>query len=260
MRVPLLPLPPLWREGRLAVEVAKLMRSPIFRGEDVPDAGGQPVMLIPGFLAGDDSLAVMTHWLRRTGHRTRKAGIRWNIDCSQVVVERLAERVETIAEVTGRRVAVIGQSRGGNLAKVLAVRYPQFVSGIITLGSPQLDPLDVHPFVRMQVYAVGTLGTAGLPGFFRHGCRHGTCCEPFWEDLRARLRDDVGYLSIYSRSDGVVRWRSCLDEGAEHREVHTSHVGMAVSMQVYQAIASKLAEFRGPAARRVTVGALTHAA
>ena len=180
------------------------MRSPIFRGDGVADAGGQPVVLIPGFLAGDDSLAVMTHWLRRTGHRTRKAGIRSNVGCSQVAVERLAERVETVAETSGRRVALIGQSRGGNLAKVLGVRYPQFVSGVIALGSPQLDPLDVHPFVRAQVYAVGALGSVGMPGLFRHSCRYGACCERFWEDLRAPLRKDVGYLSIYSRTDGIV--------------------------------------------------------
>ena len=143
---------------------------------------------------------------------------------------------------------------------MLGVRYPQFVSGVIALGSPQLDPLDVHPFVRAQVYAVGALGSVGMPGLFRHSCRYGACCERFWEDLRAPLRKDVGYLSIYSRTDGVVRWRSCLDEGAEHREVHTSHVGMAVSVQVYDAIAAKLAELRAAEARPRRVAALTNAA
>src|ERR1700716_398684 len=157
-----LPFPPLWRESRIGFEAAALLRSRIFRGIDVDDAGGQPVLLIPGFLAGDDSLGVMTQWLRRTGHHTRKAGIRSNIDCSALAAERLSERLETLAETTGRRVAIIGQSRGGNLAKVLAVRHPEFVSGIITLGSPQLNPFDIHPLVQMQVYAVGTLGTLGI--------------------------------------------------------------------------------------------------
>jgi hypothetical protein len=49
------------------------MRHPIYRGDGVEHAGGQPVLLIPGFLAGDDSLGIMTRWLRRTGHHTRKA-------------------------------------------------------------------------------------------------------------------------------------------------------------------------------------------
>src|SRR2546426_2902749 len=75
-------LPPIWREGRLGIEVASLLRDPIYRGQGVADGGGQPVMLIPGFLAGDDSLGIMTRWLRRTGHRTRKAGMRWSVDCA----------------------------------------------------------------------------------------------------------------------------------------------------------------------------------
>src|ERR687884_1529481 len=94
-------LPPIWREGRVGLEAAALVRDPIYRGEGVEDAGGQPVMLIPGFLAGDDSLGIMTRWLRRTGHHTRKAGIRSNVDCSAVAVERLEGRPGAMAE--GRR-------------------------------------------------------------------------------------------------------------------------------------------------------------
>ena len=246
-------IPPLWREGRLPIEAASLMRSRVFRGEGVEDADGQPVLLIPGFLAGDDSLAVMTQWLRRTGHHTRKAGMRSNIDCSEAGVARLGERLETLAETSGRRVAIIGQSRGGNFAKVLAARYPEFVSGIITLGSPQRDPLDIHPFVRAQVMAVGTLGTLRVKGLFKHSCLWGSCCKRFWEDLRAPLPGGIGYLSVYSKSDGVVRWRACLDDGAEHLEVSSSHVGMAVSARVYRGVAAKLADFRehdGPLGRR----------
>ncbi|MEA2387320.1 MAG: triacylglycerol lipase, partial [Thermoleophilaceae bacterium] len=85
-------LPPIWREGRIGLEAAALMRNPVYRGEGIADAGGQPVLLIPGFLAGDDSLGIMTRWLRRTGHHTRKAGIRSNVDCSSLAMERLEER------------------------------------------------------------------------------------------------------------------------------------------------------------------------
>src|SRR3982751_6084169 len=91
-------IPPMWREGRLPLELAKLVRDPIYRGDGVEHAGGHPVLLIPGFLAGDDSLRLMTHWLRRTGHRTRKAGFRSNVDCSEAALERLEERIEVMAE------------------------------------------------------------------------------------------------------------------------------------------------------------------
>jgi pimeloyl-ACP methyl ester carboxylesterase len=249
-----LQFPPLWRESRFGLEAAALLRSRVFRGIGVEDAGGQPVLLIPGFLAGDDSLGLMTQWLRRTGHRTRSAGIRSNVDCSSASAERLAERLECLAETTGQKVAIIGQSRGGNLAKVLAVRNPELVSGIVTLGSPQLDPFDVHPIVRMHVYAVGTLGTLGVRGLFKHRCKTGDCCRTFWEELAGPMPAGVGYLSVYSKTDGVVRWRSCLDPAAEHLEIDASHVGMAVAPRAYRAIAGALAEFRaadsGPGRRR----------
>src|SRR3954454_6964075 len=237
-------MPPIWRESRFGLEAAALFRSRVFKGVDVEDGGGQPVMLIPGFLAGDDSLGLMTQWLRRTGHWTKSAGIRSNVDCSSVSVERIAERLGCLAATSGQRVAIIGQSRGGNLAKVLAVRYPELVSGVVTLGSPQLDPFDVHPLVRVQVYAVGTLGTLGMKGLFKHSCKWGSCCERFWEDLAGPMPHDVGYLSVYSKSDGVVRWRSCLDAGAEHLEIKASHVGMAVHPRAYRAVAGALADFR----------------
>jgi pimeloyl-ACP methyl ester carboxylesterase len=253
MAISPLPLPPLWRESRIGLEAAALLRSRVFKGDDVDNAQGQPVMLIPGFLAGDDSLGLMTQWLRRTGHHTKSAGIRSNIDCSSASVERLAERLECLAGATGQRVAIIGQSRGGNLAKVLAVRHPELVSGIVTLGSPQLDPFDVHPLVRLQVYAVGTLGTLGMKGFFKHGCKKGACCERFWEELAGPMPSGVGYLSVYSKSDGVVRWRACLDPEADHLEIKASHVGMAVHPRAFRAIAGALANFRaadpGPGAR-----------
>jgi triacylglycerol lipase len=236
--------PPIWREGRLGLEVAALLRDPVYRGEGVTDGGGQPVLLIPGFLAGDDSLGLMTHWLRRTGHHTRKAGMRSNINCSETAVSRLEERVEVLAECREQKVAIIGQSRGGNFARVLAVRRPDLVSGIVSLGSPQLDPMAVHPLVRLPVLAVGALGTLGAPGLFRHSCRSGRCCERFWEDMHADFPRSVGYVSIYSRSDGIVDWRACLDPAAEHVEIQASHCGMAVSSQAYRAIAEGLERFR----------------
>src|SRR3954453_9547465 len=244
MAISPLPFPPLWRESRLGFEAAALFRSRVFKGEGVPDAGGQPVMLIPGFLAGDDSLGLMTQWLRRTGHHTKSAGIRSNVDCSSASAERIAERLQCLADTTGQKVAIIGQSRGGNLTKVLAVRHPELVSGIVALGSPQLDPFDIHPLVRMQVYAVGTLGTLGMKGFFKHGCKAGACCERFWEELAGPMPRGVGYLSVYSKSDGIVRWRSCLDPDADHLEIKASHVGMAVHPRAYRAVAGALAEFR----------------
>jgi triacylglycerol lipase len=124
------------------------------------------------------------------------------------------------------------------------------VSGIVTLGSPIVNPFAIHPVVRLQVYAVGALGTLGAPGMFGNSCRAGKCCEQFWEDLAGDFPKGVGFLSVYSKSDGVVNWRSCLDPAAAHLEVDSSHVGMAVNAQAYQAIARALEAYRSAASTR----------
>jgi triacylglycerol lipase len=246
----------------LGLEVAGLLRDPVFRGEGVLDGRGQPVLLIPGFLAGDGSLSLMGGWLKRTGHYPKRAGMRMNVGCSGTGVDRLEQRLEELVERQGQRAAIVGQSRGGHFAKVLAYRRPDLVSGIVALGSPQLNPLAINPVVWTGVVAVGALGTLGARGLFKHGCLDGECCAGFWEDNAAKLPRGVGYVSIYSRADGVVDWHSCLDHGAEHVEIRSSHCGMAVHPDAYRVIADALKAFRRRDARRrpATVTELRRAA
>ncbi len=243
--------PPLWREVRLGLEAATLLRHPILRGHGMADGRGRPVLLVPGFLAGDGSLSVMGSWLRRAGYKPRGAGIVANVDCSAAALRRLEPRLEALVERHGRRAAIVGQSRGGSLAKVLARRRPDLVRGIVTLGSPLGDPLAVHPFVRLQLHGVATLGALGAPRLFRRSCLDGACCADFWTDLAAPLPDGIGSVSIYSRSDGVVDWRACIDSQADANvEIATSHCGMAVSPAAYRAVATALEGFERSTLRR----------
>ena len=239
-------LPPLWRESRVAFEAAQLLRSPVWRGEGVDPGEGRPVLLIPGFLAGDGTLATMTKWLRGNGYWTRRAGIRANIGCSQDACEQIEERLEALAARTGRKVAIVGQSRGGVLARVVAARRPELVSGVVALGAPTVGMLRVHPLVLLQVGLVGALGTGRVPGLFRMSCLRGACCQPFRTDLVRRFPAAVRYVSVYSRTDGIVDWRACLDGAADELiEIRASHCGMAVSVPAYEQVARALAAFAG---------------
>lgn len=253
MRTPALPLgsrPPLWREARIGLEAAALLRDPVFRGEGVADGRGRPVVLIPGFLAGDGSLALMAHWLRRCGYRPSGTGMVANVDCSGAALARLEPRLEKLVAEQGRPAALVGQSRGGGLARALARRRPELVAGLVTLGSPQLDPLAVHPLVRLQLRAVSSLGSLGAPRLFKRSCLEGDCCASFWEDMAAPLPDGVKFVSVYSRTDGIVDWRACLDPRAEHVEVSSSHCGMAVNPGVFRAVADALGGLEAGARRR----------
>jgi triacylglycerol lipase len=242
-------VPPLWRESRVALEAAQLLRSPVWRGAGVAPGNGRGVLLVPGFMAGDGSLGTMAKWLRANGYWTLRTGIRSNVGCSQEACKRIEERLERLADRTGDRVAIVGQSRGGVLARVVAVRRPDLVSGIVCLGAPTVSMLKVHPLVLFHVGLVGALGTGRVPGLLSLSCLRGACCEPFRNDLPAAFPADVRYVSVYSRSDGIVDWRACLDPAADEQvEVRASHCGMAVSEDVYRLLAGSLAEFAGPSA------------
>jgi triacylglycerol lipase len=244
--MPALPrIPPLWRESRIGLEAAALRRSPVYDGLGVPPGEHRPVLLIPGFMAGDLSLGTMAGWLRRTGYCTHRTGMRANFDCSEDACRRLEARLEHMAERHGERVVVVGQSRGGVFAKALAANRPDLVQGIVTLGAPVVSQLAIHPLVLAQVGLVSALGTAHVPGMFSLGCLRGKCCQRFRAALEGPFPEDVGYVGIYSRSDGVVQWRSCLDPAADELvEVSASHCGMGVNAQAFLAVADALGRFR----------------
>jgi pimeloyl-ACP methyl ester carboxylesterase len=239
-------LPPIWREGRTAVELAALLRDPLLRRVDPGVGGRRPVLLIPGFLAGDDSLGVLAWWLRRQGYQPFGTGMRSNVGCATATVDALEASVETRAEVHGQRVAVVGHSHGGTLARSLAMRRPDLVSGIVTLASPLVDTLAIHPLARFPVRLVSRLGSLGTPGLFRQECVDGRCCSEVWDAIGRPFPGDVGFVSVYSRRDGLVDWHACLDPRAEPVEIRASHIGMAVSAPAYRAVAHALRDFARP--------------
>jgi len=244
MGLPLPHMPPIWRESSYAFELAALRRTPVWRGVEVAPGDGRPVLLIPGFLAGDGSLGTLTSWLRRSDYRTKRAGIRANVGCSEAACARIEERLEQMADRAGERVAVIGQSRGGVFAKALAAKRPDLVSGIVTLGSPLTNMLAVHPLVLAQIGVVGALGTLSVPGLLTAHCLRGKCCAGFRDAFERPFPQDVGFLSIYSEVDGIVDWRACLDpEADEHVRVHSSHCGMSVNAAAYAATGRALESF-----------------
>jgi len=200
------------------------------------------VLLVPGFMAGDGSLSVLAGWLRRRGSRTAGAGMLLNTDCAERAVQRLEGRLRRLCARAGARAVVVGQSRGGELGRVLAVRNPEHVSTLVMLGSPVRGPLNVGSAVLSAVRSIARLGDVGVPGMFSSECRDGDCCAAFRRDLLASMPADVRAVSVYSRSDPIVAFESCLDRCAEHVEVRSSHAGMSVNAEVYRVLARVLEE------------------
>jgi pimeloyl-ACP methyl ester carboxylesterase len=163
-----------------------------------------------------------------------------NTDCAERAAGRIESRLQRFAERADGPVVLIGQSRGGELARVVALRNPDLVSTLVMLGSPVLDPLSVGPAVLEAVRSVARLGDLGVPGMFSSECGDGPCCATFRDDLQAPLPSALRAVAIYSRSDGIVSWRACLDPSAEHVEIESSHTGMSVNLGVYRVLATIL--------------------
>jgi triacylglycerol lipase len=138
---------------------------------------------------------------------------------------------------------------------------------VVTLGTPQVEPLAVHPLVALQLLALGTIGSLGAPGLLRRACLEGDCCREFWALAAHPRPPGVSLVSVYSRADGIVDWRSCLDPHAELVEIDASHFGMAVNAAAYHAVAAALEAFasrerrrRAPRVRRTEAAAAATAA
>ncbi|MGI8558366.1 MAG: esterase/lipase family protein [Solirubrobacteraceae bacterium] len=197
-------------------------------------------MLIPGFMAGDMSLTRMAHWLRTGGYQLARSGIAWNTGCMEPTVQSLERHLEGAVERTGKPALIVGQSRGGCIGRALAVLRPDLVDTLVTLGSPLLDQLAVKARVWPSIITVGTLGTLGVPGMFGFSCLRGDCCARTRAAVAAPFPDGVGFMSLYSLGDEVVRWEACLDPAARQIEVQASHVGMGMARDVWTTLAAML--------------------
>jgi triacylglycerol lipase len=200
-----------------------------------------PVILVPGFISGDVSLTVLARQLRTRGHRTFGSRIGANLGCTQAMVDRLIRRVEHVARDEGRRVALVGHSRGGMIVKLVAQRRPDLVAGIVVLSAPVTGTLSVAAHVRKQLEVLFRLRDRGLRRVIGADCVTGECALRIATELAGAFPADVAYTSVYSRSDAIIDWRNCLDPAADLVEVHATHTGMSADLRVQQIVADRLA-------------------
>ena len=239
----------LSREGSLVSEAARFVRRARADRKaraGLPYAGyhrpptAEPVLLIPGFLAGDSTLAGMAAMLRAAGYRTYRSGIHVNVGCTREAADRLERRVEAIAIRRGRKVSIVGHSLGGMLARGLAARRPDLIHGIVSMGSPIMAPAAVHDVLGWNAEMLTRLTRAGFGGLMSEDCIAGSCARASFDETHQPLHPEVGFTSIFSQRDGIVDWRACIDPAAIPVEVTASHVGMALDPLVFDAVREAL--------------------
>ncbi len=224
-----------------AQSLSRLLCDPIFYGTDIVRGDNRPVLLIPGFFAGDWSLSTMARWLMRIGYRPYLSGIDWNVGCPDEKSGRLGWRLAHITDECGMPAVVLGHSLGGMLARALAVKYPARVSDVVTLGSPaRLLWSAVRPRYRPAMRAFQSVWHAfnNLPP----QCGTDQCTCRFGEAVSSRIPRAVKLSSLYTRADEVVDWRTCVVADGDNYEVSGGHVSMAVNREVYRLLANILAD------------------
>jgi pimeloyl-ACP methyl ester carboxylesterase len=191
-----------------------------------------PVLVLPGFTASDASTLMLRRFLDQLGYRT----LPWTLGANTGNANqlgRLVSRFRALAREQGEPISLIGQSLGGVYARALAREWPDAVRQVITLASP---------FAANQSSEVNGLVQALFESM--SGDDVGAMRERLKElDLAGPL--DVPTTSIYSRSDGVVGWRACIEPEsklAQNIEIVGSHTGMAMNPHVLHIIADRLAE------------------
>lgn len=236
---------PAWREALAPFEwLAASARSRTPAG--VPRGVGDPVLLVPGFLMTSHYLAPLARWLGALGYAARAADVGWNADCFDAVANDLLADVRATHQRTGRRVHLVGHSLGGALARAAAVRAPDAIASVATLGAP-LRGLRLNPGLRAAAAVVraGIHRRRDVPD----ACATFACPCDTVRALATEPPPRVPLLTLATRDDGVADWRYALDPLATRTAtVRGSHTGLVFNLAVYEALARHLADARARAA------------
>jgi hypothetical protein len=239
--------PFLWREALWGLDWLSLRLSPVYMGLGVPRGDGSAVVLVPGFLTTDAYLVEMYFWLQRIGYRPYLSGIGVNANCIQTLTQRLETTVETASHDSGGPVRLVGHSLGGYLARRVALGRPDVVSQLISLGAP-IRALQAHPAIMAAARFVGERVEHPWPSEANARRGPGICLSDRCECLadRDEVRcppPSVHHAALYSRSDGIMDWRNCLEpEPSLNHEVGGTHIGLVFNPRAYRIVAELLAE------------------
>jgi pimeloyl-ACP methyl ester carboxylesterase len=215
-------------EGRVLLEHVQLLASLPRLRAGVPRGSGESVMVVPGFATHDGWTARLRRFLASIGYKVTGWGLGRNHGNVPQLVPEVVRRTELLAVAGGQPVRLVGWSLGGYLAREAARERPDLVDRVITLGAPIVG---------------GPRYTASAPMYSRRGYDLEEISAAV--DQREATPIRVPVFAVWSRSDGVVAWRACIDRfdnpSVEHHEVRSSHLGMVGSPRVFGLVADLLA-------------------
>lgn len=191
-----------------------------------------PVLVLPGLLASDASTAVLRRWLTRLEYQVVGWDLGRNLGPTQAVVDGLPTLLERLADRHGQPVSLVGWSLGGIFARKLALRRPDLVRQVITLGSP---------FGAVEYESAGTPGER----MYQRLAHLHVTDRIYAPNEATRGVLPVPSSSVYSHWDGIVDWRACVQPvgpTSENIPVRASHLGIGHHPAVLWIVADRLAQ------------------
>lgn len=195
----------------------------------LPRADEHTVLVLPGFMSDDWSTVTLRKQLDRLGYRTVPWGLGTNVGARDELVSSLIAFFENLVAASDGKISIIGHSLGGVYARELARMRPDSVRQVITLGSPIRDRGRSSNVWRAYEVFSG----------------HKTSDPLFGGPLKRRRPPGVPSTAIYTKTDGVVSWRVCLEmphATTQNIEVPGSHCGLVSNPVVFAVIAGMLAQ------------------
>jgi pimeloyl-ACP methyl ester carboxylesterase len=199
-----------------------------------PHGDGHPVLVLPGFLAGEESTAFLRRVLRRLDYEPYDWGQARNFGLRPHMEDALQRLLRDVTERHGRRASIIGWSAGGIYGREVARRDPDRVRSVITLGSPfRGNPRANHAW---RLYSLLNRGPHAVEAM-SHASR-----------IAREQPLPVPTTCVFSRTDGIVAWECCTSHPSpttENVEVISSHLGFGHNLETLYVIADRLAQPEG---------------
>jgi pimeloyl-ACP methyl ester carboxylesterase len=199
-----------------------------------PHGDGHPVLVIPGFLAGEGSTTHLRRFLGRLGYTPYDWGLRRNLGFRPHLEQHFESLVGDITARHGRRLSLIGWSAGGIYAREVARRESSKVRMVITLGAPfRGNPEATHAWRMWNLFNRGP-----------------DAADAVAEGNRVARAQPLAVPTtcIYSRTDGIVAWECCTSLPApttENVEVRSSHLGYGHNLETLYVVADRLSQAEG---------------
>ena len=194
----------------------------------LPRGDGHGVMVIPGFMGDDPFNRSLVDFLNKLGYRACGWQMGRNLGMGSLSLDELRVKLERLGR--GSKVSLIGHSLGGIYAREIARMQPHTIRQVISLGSPFGDGRDGGSHAS-RLHQMLNPDNRVDPNFLR--LREGLAIAP-----------PVPTTSIYSKSDGVVNWRTAIQNKNHHQtqniQVLGSHCGLTLNPSVWYLVADRL--------------------